>query len=98
MDKNGLLLFMIICYAVPIYYVYFNYHSNHSVSNIICGDECKYTILFFMFLMGMGTLLYEMERNDTYSIILIGILLVLRFSCFPFYLIIYDSALLCNRL
>ena len=76
MDKNGLLLFMIICYVLPIYYVYSNYHSNHSVSNIICGDECKYNILFFMFLMGMGTLLYEIERNDTYSTILIGILLI----------------------
>lgn len=76
MDKNGLLLFMIICYAIPIYYVYSNYRSNHSVSNIICGDECKYHILFFMFLMGIGTLLYEIERNDTYSTLLIGILLI----------------------
>jgi hypothetical protein len=76
MDKNGLLLFMLICYAMPIYYVYSNYVSNHSVSNIICDDTCKYHILFFMFLMGIGTLLYEMKRNDTYSTLFIGILLI----------------------
>ena len=76
MNRNVLLLFMIICYALPIYYVYSNYDSNHSVSNIICDDNCKYHILFFMFLMGIGTLLYEMERNDNYSKIVIGILLI----------------------
>ena len=76
MDKNGLLLFMLICYAIPIYYVYSNYRSNHSVSSIICSDECKYHILFFMLLMGIGTLLYEMKRKDTYSTLFIGILLI----------------------
>ena len=55
MNKDYLLLFMIVCYLTPIYYVYFYYESNHSVSNIICNDNCKKTILFFMLLMGVGT-------------------------------------------
>ena len=67
---------MITCYLVPICYVYFTYNSNTSVSNIICNDDCKHYILFFMLLMGIGTLLYEFERNDTYSKIAIGILLI----------------------
>ena len=76
MNKNTLLAFMITCYLVPICYVYFTYNSNTSVSNIICNDDCKHYILFFMLLMGIGTLLYEFERNDTYSQIAISILLI----------------------
>jgi hypothetical protein len=75
-DKNELLLFMIICYLFPIYHVYSNYNSNTSVSNIICDNDCKDNILFYMCLMGVGTLLYEIERNDNYSIFLICILLI----------------------
>uniref|UniRef100_A0A6C0I153 Uncharacterized protein n=1 Tax=viral metagenome TaxID=1070528 RepID=A0A6C0I153_9ZZZZ len=76
MNKNVLLIIMIFCYLLPIYYVYYNYNSNNSVSNIICDDNCKNYILFFMFLMGIATLLYEVERNDNYSQILICILLI----------------------
>ena len=76
MSKNSLLLFMIICYLVPIFYVYYSYNSNNSVSNIICNDNCKHHILFFMLLMGIGTMLYELERNDHYSKVLICILLI----------------------
>jgi hypothetical protein len=76
MNKNVLLLFMIICYLLPILFVCYNYNSNNSVSNIICNDKCKYYILFFMFFMGIGTLLYELERNDIYSQITIGALLI----------------------
>ena len=76
MNKNVLLLSMILCYLLPIYYVYYNYNSNNSVSNIICNNNCKYYILFFMFLMGIGTLLYELERNDNFSLILISVLLI----------------------
>jgi len=67
---------MIICYLLPILFVYYSYNSNNSVSNIICNNSCKNYILFFMFLMGVGTLLYELERNDTYSQIIICVLLI----------------------
>lgn len=76
MNRNYLLLFMLLCYLIPIYYVYYYYDFNHSVSNIICNDQCKYAILFFMFWMGVGTLLYELERNDTFTTSIIGFLLV----------------------
>jgi hypothetical protein len=48
MDKNILLLFMIICYVIQIYYVYNNYTFNSSLSNVICHVKRKYVILFFM--------------------------------------------------
>ena len=76
MNKNILLSFMILCYLLPIMIVYYNYTSNNSVSNIICNNNCKHYILFFMFLMGIGTLLYELERNDIYSQIIICVLLI----------------------
>jgi hypothetical protein len=73
---NVLLSFMILCYLLPIMLVYYNYNSNNSVSNIICDNNCKYYILVFMFLMGIGTLWYELERNDKYSQIIICVLLI----------------------
>jgi hypothetical protein len=76
MKKHYLLLFMLLCYTIPIYYVYYYYNCNNSISNIICNDDYKNIILFFMGLMGVGTLLYEIERNDIFSIISICILLI----------------------
>ena len=67
---------MIGCYVFPILMVCYQYQSNPSVCNIICDETCKHSILFFMGLMGVGTLLYEWERNDRYSQVCIGILLV----------------------
>ena len=64
MNKHVLLSFMILCYLLPISYVYYNYSSNNSVSNIICNENCKKYVLFFMIFMGIGTILYELERND----------------------------------
>jgi hypothetical protein len=67
---------MLLCYLSPILIVYYNYTSNNSVSNIICNDNCKHYILFFMVLMGIGTILYELERNDIYSQILMYLLVI----------------------
>jgi hypothetical protein len=60
--KNFLLLFMLICYAIPIYYVYYHYNCNNSVSNIICNEDYKNVILFFMMLMG-GELYYMKSKG-----------------------------------
>ena len=76
LKRDYILLFMIFCYLTPILTVYLYYNSNSSVSNIICNDECRYLVLFFMLLMGIGALLYENERNDKISTILIFLLLI----------------------
>ena len=67
---------MLFSYLLPILFVYYNYNSNNSLSNIICNNNCKNYILFFMFLMGSATLLYEYERNDRITQIIICILLI----------------------
>ena len=76
MNKNLLLSFMLFSYLLPILFVYYNYNSNNSLSNIICNTNSRNYILFFMFLMGIGTLLYEYERNDRITQIIICILLI----------------------
>lgn len=76
MNKNVLLSIMLGCYLLPIYYVYYYYDANCSVSNIICNNDRKHHILWFMIAMGIGTVLYEVERNDNYSLLLISILLI----------------------
>ena len=76
MNKNILLTFMILCYLIPIIFVCFNYTCNNSVSSIICDENRKHYIFIFMFLMGVGTILYELERNDKYSQIIIYLLLI----------------------
>jgi len=77
LKKDYILLFMCFCYVTPIILVYSYYNSNNnSVSSIICKDSCRNIIFFFMLFMGWGTLLYEMERDDTVSIVLILFLLI----------------------
>lgn len=74
--RNYLLIFMIICYIIPVFYVYKCYNDNNSLSNIICNEKTRNTNLFFMGLMGIATILYEIERNDIISTILISCLLL----------------------
>ena len=74
--KDYCLAFMIACYLVPISLVIYNYQSNPSVSNLICDDTCKNTITYVMVLMGGGAVLYEWERGDPVSMVIIAILLV----------------------
>lgn len=76
MNKNILLLSIILCYFFPILLVCDNYKCNNTVSNILCDNNCRNYILFFMVLMGIATMLYELERNDIYSQILIFWILI----------------------
>ena len=66
---------MLLCYLIPITIVYNNFDSNSAVSNIICNDNYRNKILFFMLLMGIGTLFYEIKRNDVYTLIFMLFLL-----------------------
>ena len=46
MNKNYLLLFMILCYLIPIFYVLICYNNHKSVSNIICDKKIRNSIIF----------------------------------------------------
>jgi hypothetical protein len=67
---------MLVFYLISILYIYYYYDYNKSISNLICNEDYKKIILFFMLLMGICTLLYEIERCDTISIFLISIMLI----------------------
>ena len=74
--KDILLVCMLIAYLIPIIYVYCQFADNPSICNIICNEKAKYMIAISMVIMGACTMLYEHERKDTTSMILIACLLI----------------------
>lgn len=74
--QHVLLLCMLIAYSLPIYYVYTQFQTDTTLSDIICDETCKHTILFYMVIMGFFTILYEIQRKDVESIAYISIILV----------------------
>jgi len=75
MIHHVLLLTMIISYTIPILYVYNRFQPNNTLSDIICDQSCKNTILYSMCVMGIFTFLYEIQRKDIESILYIVIIL-----------------------
>ena len=73
---NKLLFLMLISYSIPIIYVYLNYKKNNSISNILSNKNINHKIFFFMILMGFFSILYEIERKDKISLLMISILLI----------------------
>lgn len=68
--SNFLLIMMLLSYSMPIIYVYLNYsQKNESVSSVINSDTCQRYILSGMIVMGVFTILYELNRNCISSII-----------------------------
>ena len=63
-----------------ILYVYFHYANCESVSSIICNNKHKYILFLFMSLIGVGGILYEIERKDTISILFIILLIIFLLS------------------
>lgn len=62
--SNFLLIMMLLSYSIPIIYVYLNYsEKNESVSSIIGSDKCQRYILAGMIIMGIFTILYELNRK-----------------------------------
>ena len=74
MIRHILLIAMIISYSFPIMYVYRLFLTKDTLSDIICNEECKNDILFFMVIMSIFTIMYEYLRKDVESIIYISII------------------------
>lgn len=75
---------MILCYSMPIFLVYTNFNDELTISSIICSKNNN-DIKFYMFMMGIFTILYEIKRNNILSlcyiiILLIGIFGVLQYD------------------
>lgn len=76
MWNHVLLLGMLISYTIPIVYVITQFQTDTTLSDIICDETCKNTILFYMSIMGIFTILYEIQRKDIESIVYISIVLI----------------------
>lgn len=77
MNKNILLGLMLLAYLIPIVFIYLNYSKkNHSLSNLLGDKKCNSIIFYSMLVMGYFTLLYEIERNNIVSFILIFLLII----------------------
>ena len=76
MNKNEMLVCMLLCYAFPIIIVAYFYENNGSISHIICDYNLKVIILFFMIAMGIFTIFYEKQRNQPFSLYIIIVLLI----------------------
>jgi hypothetical protein len=67
---------MICCYLIPIFIIWYNYSNNtNSISCIICDDKCKYIVFLAFLTMGIFTAIYEYQRKDPVSLIIILVLL-----------------------
>lgn len=73
---NILLLCMITTFLFLVAYIYCNYCKNPSISNIITSDDCKYIIFVGIIIMNIFTILYEIERKDDISLLIIIFLLI----------------------
>lgn len=74
--RNILLILMIIVYLIPINYIYYNFKLEKSLCSIITNSKYKTQIFFYMLIMGIITILYEVERNDNKSLLIIILLLI----------------------
>ena len=75
-NKNIFLLCMMTTFIFSVFYIYINYSQNNSISSIICNEECKNIILISMIIMSIFTILYELERKDNISLLIMIFLLV----------------------
>ncbi len=66
---------MVICYSMPIFLIYSNFNENLSISSVICTTNNN-DIKFYMFMMGIFTILYEIKRNNIFSLCYIILLLI----------------------
>ncbi len=76
--SNFLLIMMLLSYSIPIIYVYSNYScdENTSVSSVIGSEKCQISIFYGMIVMGMFTVLYELNRGCKLSLCFICMILL----------------------
>lgn len=74
--QNLVLFCMLLCYSIPLVYVYSNYYSNTSLSNIICDENITNVIFGSMTMMSVFTLYYEYLSDNITSLGIIGLLFI----------------------
>jgi hypothetical protein len=76
-DKlNGLLCLLLLCYSIPIFFVWKTYNENNTLSNVLNKTDICNIVSVFMLSMCIVTLLYEHIKNDKINVYLIISLLL----------------------
>jgi hypothetical protein len=74
--SHFLLFMMLLSYSIPIGYICYYYSKNKgSVSSIINSDECQRFIFVGMIIMGLFTILYELNREKSTIYVIIMLLI-----------------------
>jgi hypothetical protein len=74
--SNYLLVMMLLSYSIPIIYIFYYYSKeNQSVSSIINSEKCQKYIFTSMIIMGVFTILYEINRGCKFSLCFISTIL-----------------------
>ena len=79
MDKDLLLLFILICYIFSMILLINKYKYNKNISSIICHDNNKHIFILLLFIATIAIIIYELKRKDLYSKILIFTLIIFLF-------------------
>jgi hypothetical protein len=80
LNKNHLFMCMALIYLIPVGIIIYYYQNNMSLSNIICKDDVKNIIFVTMLIFGLATLIYEYQRNDLLSLMIVFFLLISIFA------------------
>lgn len=62
MDKDFLLLFILICYIFSIILLINKYKYNKNISSIICHDNNKHILILLLFIATIAIIIYELKR------------------------------------
>lgn len=79
-DKlNGLLCLLLLCYSIPIFFVWETYNENNTLSNVLNNKDICNIVSVFMLSMCIITILYEHIKNDKINVyLIIGLLLFIQ--------------------
>ena len=75
MINHFLFTLIILSYLSLINIVSKNYKNNTSLSNILCDEKCCFKIIKFFFIMCIFIILYEINRSDIFSLVIIILLI-----------------------
>ena len=79
-DKlNGLLFLLLLCYSIPIFFVWKTYNENNTLSNVLNKQDICNIVSIFMLSMCIITIVYEHCKNDNINVyFIIGLLLFIQ--------------------
>jgi hypothetical protein len=76
---DKLLYLKLIIFLIFIVYLICVYDNHFSISQILCNRKNNYFIVFVTFLLGICSFIYELKKNDKYSMCIMFTYLISTF-------------------